>query len=115
MPYIKVSGIPDRFGIPEQALDKLSEKVIDATLAIPELNIPKRSHVNVYFPMDLLGSKESRNIFVEVELFDKPERTQAVRNSLAMSIATALKEEFPNNKVRCKCRLIDETDGWAAV
>lgn len=76
-----------------QTYDKVKWDIIDACLGIEELGLKKPAEVSVCFVPDMDPSWVEETVVVVVELlFDKPGRTQAVRQRLAEAIGRAIKD-----------------------
>jgi len=100
MPTIKVFGVPP--GTPE--LRKLVGNIRQAVTKVPGLEIPV-GEVTVFFPCDRLENGLGEELIAEVSgLFDKPERTSAVKKHLTVGVLNelaAFAESIP------QCRFVE--------
>ncbi|NIP33035.1 hypothetical protein GWN26_12770 [Candidatus Saccharibacteria bacterium] len=101
MPIITVSGIHN----PSLDLNGLSKQIKRAVSGVGKLKLTEEQ-VTVFFPPDMNGIPHSEEIVVKIEgLFESPERTSAVRKTLANCVG-AVVESFAREHLR-HCRLIE--------
>jgi phenylpyruvate tautomerase PptA (4-oxalocrotonate tautomerase family) len=101
MPIVKVYGVPPT--TPQETLKDLAEKLVEAVVSIPELNL-KSNEVSVFFPSDLMEWGLGEEIIAFVDgIFITPERTDAVRKTLAQRIGFALWRAFPRRETLFEC------------
>ena len=85
----------------EKRLRFLYESIVKMTLMVKELALTK-DDITVLFPPDMMKYGLGTEIIIEVShLFEKPERTHAVKNNLAKNLCDALKMLYPRAKVEC--------------
>jgi hypothetical protein len=95
MPIIFVHGIPSYLSelaesCADTTLEDLCDRIRTQAAAIPELGITKEQ-VTVFFTSDLLQKGLGEEIIIFVRgLFEKPERTQEVRDRLAQAMIDCL-------------------------
>lgn len=97
MPIIEVWGIAD----PDQErLENLLGALVDATLSIKELGLVHEGQVTVQFLGDMLAQGLGEEIIVKVYgLFDKPGRTNEVRQRLARDLTVAVHHHYPEPRI----------------
>jgi len=108
------SGEPGKIG----KLEKIEEAITQAVLSIPELEL-KKSDISYSFPEDS-SVKAHYPVEISVELlFEKPKRTQEIRQLLAERIATSFKEtvvwRIPSKVRAAVKRFNPEKDGFFSV
>ncbi len=97
MPVIKVWCLPD---LPENEYGRLHKAIVGAVCAVKELDLKTEDDMTVLFPADKMKYGLGTVIVVEVTgLTDKPERTLAVRQRLALNIGLIVSEIFPDAKI----------------
>lgn len=99
MPVIRVSCLPQ---MPEDDLSKLYEDIVAAVLSIEELGLKDESEITCLFPSDMMDVGLGDEVIIEViGLFDKPQRTKAVRQELAEALGKAVDMMFPAARIEC--------------
>jgi hypothetical protein len=98
-------------------LEEFTDTLIDTVVySVAELKI-ETSDVSVFYPKDWMpkGLGEELIIFVD-GLFDKPERTEKVRNRLADAITQTAHEFFPQTGlIECFIRPFNEKQGFCSI
>jgi len=91
MPIITVYGLPN---IAERKLTDLYERILSGILEVENLHL-KKEDITVFFPPDKMDYGLGIEIIVFVDgLFEKPERTEEVRNRLAEKIGKEIRQFF---------------------
>lgn len=111
MPVLFVYGIPDEeVGLLEEFAKNLIHTVAHD---VEELNLTE-ADVSCFFPKDKLQKRLGEEIIIFVEgLFEKPERTEHVRNQLAGHIVEVTHEFFPEvNLIECFVRPFNPAQGF---
>jgi hypothetical protein len=99
MPVIKLWCLPK---CSERKLNKVFEAVVAAVVSVRELGLKDKQSMTVLFPPDMMKFGLGTEIIIEVTgLFDKPERTDEVRQRLAEKLGKTIRELFPNAMVEC--------------
>jgi hypothetical protein len=97
MLIVKVFGIPAEMQEPE--IGGLYRRLVEATVEVKKLGLTDRQ-IAVFFPSDRMKMGLGKEIIIFVEgLFEKPERTEEVRNRLARALGETAREVFPNATV----------------
>ena len=98
MPVIKVWCLPaDQT---EDDLRLLHQNIVAGVVSVPELGLKDETEMTCLFPPDMMQYGLGSEVIVEVTgLFEKPERTPAVRNRLAESIGGRVKRLYPKAMV----------------
>jgi hypothetical protein len=101
MPIIKVWCLPPKQT--EQNLNRLHQAIVAAIISIPELGLKDETEMTCLFPSDSMSYGLGEEIIVEISgLFEKPERTESVRQLLAEKVGKAVYALYPKtNKVEC--------------
>lgn len=88
MPVITIYGLSNET---EGELKRIKDKICEEVAGIRALNLDKKQ-VSVFFPLSKIEKPFYRDIIVFVDgLFEKPERTQEVRNEFAEKIGRAVR------------------------
>ncbi len=100
MPVLTVYGIkPQR----SMFLRELRGKLMKTVSSVTELNL-KEEHVSCFFPADLDTERGSGEVIVFVNgLYDKPERTEEVRNKLAARICGTIQRFLESETALVEC------------
>jgi len=99
MPVIKVWCLPS---MTEKQLRKLHRDIVEAVTLVKELGLKDETEMTCLFPSDMMSYGFGEEIIVEVTgLFEKPERTDEVRNLLAMFLGGAVRKRFPQARIEC--------------
>lgn len=100
MPFIHVFGVPNT--MPRSQRVDMERDIKTLVAGIPELEImEKQVTCYLWSPIEFVG-----DVFVKVEgLFEKPKRTEEVRNRLARELVKIARSYFPKPFL-CEC-LID--------
>lgn len=110
MPIIKVFGLPER--MEEKDIVSLWEEIRSTVASVEELRITEEQ-VTVYFPSDRLKTGLGEEVTIEVTgLFEKSERTPAVRRQLAEKLGRVVKKVFPLTLVECFVKPFDPRKGF---
>jgi hypothetical protein len=112
MPVLLVYGVNPEMGAD---LERYCEALIETAASVEELQL-KESDVSCFFPADLLKKGLGEEIIVSVQgLFDKPERTEEIRNKLAKCVVEITYQYFPHTKlVECFVTPFDPRQGFFA-
>lgn len=102
MPIVTVAGLPPNVQLP--VLFALEEAVKTAVASIPALQLVP-DQVTVHFPSDLMQVRRTDIIVTITGLFDKPERTNEVRQQTVDAVGSVLKI-FAEREFR-HCKLIE--------
>jgi len=115
MPVIKVWCLPS--GQTKDDLNRLHKAIVAAVVSIRELGLQSENDMTCLFPPDLMKYGLGEEIIVEISgLFQKPERTQDVRQRLARNVGGVVKAFYHNAKIECFVATIDPLDGfWASA
>lgn len=97
MPIVYISGVPGEEK--EERLERLIDNLQLKVASIKELKL-KKSQVTVFFPADRVKSGLGEEVIATVKLFEKKERTKAVRDALAQKVVEVLKGYFPKALIR---------------
>lgn len=99
MPVIKVWCLPK---MTERRLRKLHKEIVTAVVGVEELGLKNETEMTCLFPSDMMSYGLGEEVIVEVTgLFEKPERTEEVRNRLAIALGTTVKMVLPKALVEC--------------
>ena len=110
MPVIKVWCLPKQS---EEELNRLFEAIVKAVEGISELKLKGERSMTVLFPTDAMAYGLGTEIIIEVMgLFEKPERTDEVRNRLARSLGIAVRKLFPLARVQCFVYSFNPSQGF---
>ncbi|MBP9771965.1 MAG: hypothetical protein KBD16_03535 [Candidatus Pacebacteria bacterium] len=114
MPVIELWCLPA--GQSEDDLRKLHKAVVAAVVAVRELGLKSQSDMTVLFPPDMMQYGLGEEIIVKIwGLFEKPERTEEVRQRLAEGVGSAVHTLYPRAKVECFVTTFDPNQGfWAS-
>ena len=111
MPVIKVWCLPS--GQTEDDLNRLHQAIVKAVVSVKELGLKDQNDMTCLFPPDLMKYGLGEEIIVEIGgLFQKPERTQEVRQQLAENVGKAVSELYPKAKTECFVATFDLSDGF---
>ncbi len=111
MPVIKVWCLPA--GQTEKHLNKLHQAIVKSVVSISELGIKNENDMTCLFVPDLMSYGLGEEIIVEVcGLYDKPERTENVKQRLAESIGGSVKNLYPKARVECFISTFDPKQGF---
>lgn len=118
MPVITIYGIPDKAGfIGPYLTDKLKQAVSE----ISELEIGPE-HISVLYPRQHPDAEHESDIIAYVDIFDRPRRTDEVRQRLAEEVCGALAAFANNNRANTRAKLIEvfirplqEEDGFSSA
>ncbi len=111
MPIIKVWCLPANQS--EHELRMLHKIIVGAVISVKELGLKDQNDMTCLFPPDLMKYGLGEEIIVEVTgLFDKPERTDEVRQRLAKELGEAIHILYPNAKVECTVEVINPAKGF---
>lgn len=96
----------------EEKLGKFTDRLMEKTAAIKELEI-KSTQVSVFFPPDIMKKGLGSEIIIKAEIFIKPERTEEVRNRLAIELVKITREFFlESSLVECFIKPINLKNGF---
>ena len=111
MPIIFVYGIPDEFD--EEKIEKqFLPSLVEAATSVKELDL-QADQVSVFFPPDKVKNGLGEEIMIFVGgLFEKPERTEQVRNHLAQNLGRTAKHYFPESLIECFIGRFDIRQGF---
>ena len=110
MPLLIIYGVPDEN---DDKLIYLMESLKHAIINIQELKL-KNDDISFFFPKNILHDKLGKEIIIFVEgLLDKPERTEDVRESLALEIVRTTRLVFRELKlVECFIHPFKQENGF---
>lgn len=94
MPVIKVWCLPA--DEPEDRHRNLHQAIVAAAIGVTELGLKSEKDLTVLFPADLMKYGLGEVIEVEIEMFEKPERTPEVKKRFATSVGRMIKLFYPN-------------------
>ncbi len=99
--------------LPQERYRELHKAVVGAVVSVKELGLKDESDMVTLFPADLMIYGLGTEIVIEVtELWEKPERTDEVRNRLSEKLVLAVKALFPDACVMCYITLFDKRQGF---
>lgn len=111
MPVLTVFGIPPR--IPYMGEAHIA--IVKAVVSVKELGL-RESDVSIFYPKDALGEDWDEIVVFVEGLFEKPERTEEVKNRLAEVICNAIADQCPNAKViECFVRSFNPKSGFFTI
>ncbi|MFA6252154.1 MAG: hypothetical protein WCX74_02025 [Candidatus Paceibacterota bacterium] len=84
----------------EDILEKMREEIITAIISIPELGL-NEDMVSVFFPADQRYIMNEGVSITIMGLYDKPERTEEVRNILARNVGKTIETWLPGIQIEC--------------
>ncbi|MEX0919345.1 MAG: hypothetical protein WDZ64_01180 [Parcubacteria group bacterium] len=97
VPVIKVWCLPDT---EESKLNELHQEIVRAVVSIEEIGVKSEKDITCLFPTDMMKYGLGTEIIVEATgLYEKPERTDEVRQRLAESIGKAVQRQFPDTEL----------------
>ena len=100
MPVIKVWCLPH--DLTEEQLREIHKGIVKAVENVEILGIKGEQGMVTLFPKDMMSYGLGSEIVIEVSgLFEKIERTDAVRNELACNLGAAVQGVFPDAFVMC--------------
>ncbi|NCD01010.1 hypothetical protein EOL94_02875 [bacterium] len=71
-------------------------------MSIAELGLKNENEMTCLFVPDLMSYGLGEEVIVEIGgLYDKPERTEKVRQNLAESVGRSVKDLYPKARVEC--------------
>lgn len=113
MPILTVYGIPESMSAD---LPMMTKSLTNNIAGIKELNLMP-SEISVFYPRDLMQEGLGEEIIVFVDgLFDKPERTEAVRKKLAETVAKNILMFIQGtNLVECLIRPFKPEQGFCSI
>jgi len=111
MPIIKVWCLPANQT--EENLRALHSAIVAAVIEVNELGLKDQNDMTCLFPPDLMKYGLGEEIIIEVTgLFDRPERTDEVRQRLARNVGEAVHLLYPEAKVECLVATINPVKGF---
>lgn len=114
MPLIIVYGISEQMS---RKLEEFTETLINTVVySVKELQL-EESDVSVSYPKDWMSKGLGEELIIFVDgLFDKPERTENVRNRLAKAITQTANDFFPEaGLIECFIRPFDVKQGFFSI
>lgn len=109
MPILIIFGVPKH-----QQTTKLIDALKQRVYGLSELNVTENDITVKFIPEDDTSVHEM--IIFVVGLFDKPERTEEVRNTLAERLAACGKKFFCEaHLVECFINPFDQRNGFASI
>ncbi|MBU1180308.1 hypothetical protein KJ885_05170 [Patescibacteria group bacterium] len=109
MPVLTIYGLTNES---ELMLQKLREKLCEAVASVEALELTAKQ-VSVFFPVNKAEKPFYKETICFVDgLFEKPERTEDIRNQLASVIGKLLKFENPNDLVEVFVRSFHPVQGF---
>jgi len=115
MPVIKVWCLPVE--LHKKDFNELHQAIVGAVVSVPELGLRDQNDMTCLFPPDRMAYGLGEEIIVEISgLFEKPERTDEVRQRLAGRVGTAVSKLFPGAKVECFVQVHKPSQGfWTSM
>ncbi|OGD67461.1 hypothetical protein A2442_03080 [Candidatus Campbellbacteria bacterium RIFOXYC2_FULL_35_25] len=111
MPIIKVWCLPANQT--EEMLNKVHQSIVSAVVGIYELGLKDENDMTCLFVPDLMSYGLGEEIIIEISgLFEKPERTQGVRQRLALNVGLGIKRLYPKAKVECFVASFNPENGF---
>jgi hypothetical protein len=108
MPVIKVWCLAKQS---ERKLRTLHKAIVEASII--QLGLKDENDITVLFPADMMSYGLGREIVIEVGgLFEKPERTIQVKQSLAYRLGSAVKKLYPAAKIECFVQSFNPSQGF---
>ncbi|MDP3837105.1 MAG: hypothetical protein Q8Q67_03310 [bacterium] len=85
-------------------------------VSITELGLKSENEMTCLFVPDLMSYGLGEEVIVEIGgLYDKPERTEEVRQNLAESVGKSVKDLYPKARVECFISTFNPKQGfWAS-
>jgi len=113
MPVIKVWCLPD---IGESRLNVLHQELVRAVTSVSELGVKTENDMTCLFPSDMMKYGLGTEIIIEVTgLYEKPERTEAVRQRLAEALVGAVWGQFPETDlIECFVNPFNPSQGFCS-
>lgn len=94
MPVIKLWCLPKT---EEENLNRIHQSIVRAVASIEEIGVSDEKDITCLFVPDMMQYGLGTEIIVEVTgLFEKPERTDEVRQRLAAALGDVIRDYFPN-------------------
>jgi hypothetical protein len=94
MPIIRIYGAG---GAKEFHLQAITNLLKDGIARIKELAV-SRNEVSVFFPSDCVTARADSELVVYVEMFNRENRTPAVRKKAAAAVGEILDKGFPDTQ-----------------
>lgn len=110
MLVIRVWGLPEE--LYETQLRTISSNIVKTVREIKELYIKDEKDVMILFPPNRMKWELGKEIIVEISLFDRPIRTEEIRNLLAGHVGRMVKGHFPCSIVECFVQTVQESSGF---
>lgn len=111
MPIIKVWCLPA--GQTEENLNRLHKAIVKAVVSVTELGLKNENEMTCLFVPDLMSYGLGDEVIVEIgSLYDKPERTEDVRNNLAKNVGRSVKNLYPKARVECFISTFNPKQGF---
>jgi hypothetical protein len=111
MPIIKVWCLPANQT--EEDLNKLHRTIVAAVVSVSELKLKDQNDMIMLFPPDLMQYGLGTEIIIEIGgLFEKPERTEEVRQRLAKTVGLEVHNLYPRAKVECSIQSFNPNQGF---
>lgn len=111
MPIIEVWGAPE--DVEEESLNQLCDRIISAVMGVEELGLNNPSQISIFFPADRMMKDLGAEVIAYVKgLFEKPERTDEVRNKLAKAVGELLHQVFSDAFVECFIESFNPQQGF---
>jgi len=100
----------------EVGLRELHRGIVAAVESVPELGITGEKEITCLFPSDMMAYGLGTEIIIEVTgLYEKPERTQDVRDRLAQALIEAVRALQPDAELlECFVQSFNPSQGFAS-
>ena len=111
MPVIKIYCLPEST---EEKLTGLYRSIVHAVASIPEIGVSDKKDISCLLIPDMMKYGLGTEIIVEITgLYERPERTEEVRNKLATNIGEAVHSLYPSTElVECFVFPFNPTQGF---
>lgn len=112
MPVIKVWCLPN---IGESRLSLLHQELVRAVKSVEEIGVRTEKEMTCLFPSDMMKYGLGTAIVIEVTgLYEKPERTEEVRQRLAQELVKAVRGQFSDTDlIECFINPFNPSQGFA--
>jgi hypothetical protein len=113
MPIITVCGLPVYLG--EDQLQSLTHRFVERIVSVEELKLTEKD-ITIFFPANRMMQVLGEEIIIFIDgLFEKPERTPAVRYRLSNELGLTAKHNFPDALVEVIPRSFYQETSWSSA
>ena len=96
----------------QKRFQKLCRKIVKAVVSVSELELEEKD-ITVLFPKDHMKKGLEEEIIIDVSgLFEKPDRTPEVCQTLAKKLGQTVAEMFPKSKIECLVHTFNPANGF---